>query len=108
MKLEIANGIRLTEYRRSDQDAPIEFLNEPEIYARTLRIPFPYTVADAEKWFDLVEKQTEQNGCLVRWAIRNEVDELIGGVGLEEPGLDRSHRSEIGYWLAKPFWAEGS
>jgi ribosomal-protein-alanine N-acetyltransferase len=107
MKLEIANGIRLTEYRRSDQYALIEFLNEPEIYARTLRIPFPYTVADAENWFDLVEKRTEQNGCPVSRAIRNEADKLIGGVGLEGPSLDRSHRAEIGYWLAKPFWGRG-
>ena len=107
MNLEIANGIRLAAYRRSDQDALIEFLNEPDIYARTLRIPHPYTVADAEKWFDRVEQLDEQHGNPVRWAIRNEADKLIGGVGLEGPGLDRSHRSEIGYWLAKPFWGRG-
>ena len=43
----------------------------------------------------------------MNWAIRNEADKLIGGVGLEGPGLDRSHRAEIDYWLAKPFWGRG-
>jgi ribosomal-protein-alanine N-acetyltransferase len=107
MNLDVAEGIRLTEHRQSDQDALIEFLNEPDIYARTLRIPFPYTIADAEQWFALVEKLTEQNGQPVNWAIRNDADKLFGGVGLESPGLDRSHRAEIGYWLAKPFWGRG-
>lgn len=50
---------------------------------------------------------TEQNGQIVNWAIRKEADKLIGGIGLEGPGLDRSHRAEIGYWLAKPYWGQG-
>lgn len=107
MNLDIANGIQLTEIRRSDQDALIEFLNDREIYDRTLRIPVPYTAAAAEQWFTIVEKLTKQNGQPVNWAIRNEADKLIGGVGLEGPGLDRSHRAEIGYWLAKQFWGRG-
>ena len=107
MNLELPNGIRLTEIRRTDQDALIEFLNDRNIYDRTLRIPFPYTAADAERWFTLVEKLTEQNGQPTNWAIRNDADKLIGGVGLEGPGLDRSHRAEIGYLLAKPFWGRG-
>lgn len=107
MNLELPNGIQLTEIRRSDQDALIEYLNERDIYDRTLRIPFPYTTADADQWFTTVEKLTQQNGRPFNWAIRNEADKLIGGVGLEGPGLDRSHRAEIGYWLAKPFWGRG-
>jgi RimJ/RimL family protein N-acetyltransferase len=107
MNLDLANGIRLTEIRRSDQDALIEFLNDRDIYDRTLRIPFPYTAADAERWFCIVENLTKQNGQPVNWAIRNETHKLIGGVGLEGLGLYRSHRAEIGYWLAKPFWGRG-
>jgi len=107
MNSQLPHGIRLTEIRRSDQDALIEFLNDQDIYDRTLRIPFPYTAADAEQWFGIVEKLTKQNGQPVNWAIRSSHDKLIGGVGLEGPGLSRSHRAEIGYWLAKPFWDQG-
>ena len=66
-----------------------------------------HTAADAEQWFGIVEKLTKQNGQPVNWAIRNSGDKLIGGVGLEGPGLDRSHRAEIGYWLATPYWCRG-
>jgi hypothetical protein len=43
MTLEVGNGIRLTELRRSDRDALIEHLSNKEIYKRTLRI----TAADS-------------------------------------------------------------
>lgn len=107
MNLELPNGIRLTEYAETDQDALVEFLNDREIYERTLRIPFPYTVADAQAWFALSRKLTEHNGQTVNWAIRDEPGKLIGGVALEAPGPERSHRAEIGYWLARPFWGRG-
>lgn len=107
MNFDLANGIRLTEIRRSDQDSVIELLNDRDIYDRTLRIPFPYTTANAEQWFTIVEKLTKQNGQPVNWAIRNTDQRLIGGVGLEGPGLNRSHRAEIGYWLARSFWGQG-
>src|SRR4051794_18955288 len=100
MILEAANGIRLTEFRRSDQDALVEYLNERDIYDRTLRIPNPYTAADAEKWFDIVEEATKQNGQPVNWAIRNEADRAIGGFVLNLPNTAISYCSEIGYWLA--------
>jgi ribosomal-protein-alanine N-acetyltransferase len=107
MNLEVSNGIRLTEIRRSDQDALIEFLNDRDVNATTVRIPFPYTAADAEDWFTTVGQLTRQNGQPVNWAIRNEADKLIGDIGLELEAGCRSHRAEIGYWLAKPFWGRG-
>lgn len=107
MNFSLPQNARLTEFRRTDADALIEFLNDREIYDHTLRIPFPYTAADAEQWFGIVEKLTKQNGRTVNWAIRNEAEKVIGSIGLEGPGLDRSHRAEVGYWLAKPYWGRG-
>jgi RimJ/RimL family protein N-acetyltransferase len=31
----------------------------------------------------------------------------IGGAGYHELVIGRSHRAELGYWLAKPFWNRG-
>lgn len=107
MNVELPNGIRLTEIRRSDQDALIVFLNDRMIYELTKRIPFPYTTADADEWFAMVEKMTAEAGQSVAWAIRNKDGKLIGDVGLDWPGPYRLHRAEIGYWLAKPFWGRG-
>ncbi len=90
----------------SSRCASSDLLGAGCLFRRT-PLNFDWPRLHAEKWFDLVEKQTEQNWWRVNSAIRKEADKLIGGVGLEGPGRDRSHRSEIGYWLAKPFWNRG-
>jgi RimJ/RimL family protein N-acetyltransferase len=106
MQIEIAAGICLTEYCRSDIESLVAFLNDRDIYDRTLRIPFPYTVSDAEEWLGNVAREREQNGEPVHWAIRHG-DQAIGGIGLHEFVVGRSHRAEIGYSLAKPYWGNG-
>jgi [ribosomal protein S5]-alanine N-acetyltransferase len=107
MFIPLSNGIQLTEFRRSDRDVLVEYLGDKDIYDRTLRIPSPYTAADAERWLDIVEKATKQNGQPVNWAIRDESGRSIGGVGLDGLVIGQTHRAEIGYWLAKPFWGRG-
>jgi RimJ/RimL family protein N-acetyltransferase len=103
----INEQIRLTEIRPSDKPALIEYLREKEIYDHTLRIPYPYTDADADDWLALVAKATEQQGRPVQWAIRTGDDALIGGCGFDGFQAGKSHRAEIGYWLAKPYWGRG-
>jgi RimJ/RimL family protein N-acetyltransferase len=107
MNFDLGNGFRLSEFRRSDADALVEFLNEQAIYERTLRIPFPYAAADAQRWFEIVENATAEHGRPVNWAIRDTAERAVGGIGLEGVGRSPSHRAEIGYWLAKPFWGRG-
>jgi len=107
MMLDLENGFQLTEFRSSDRDALVEHLSNREIHRRTLRLPYPYTAADAEKWFAFVAESTKQFGQPVHWAIRGPARNLIGGVGLEGLSADQSHRAEIGYWLAEPFWGRG-
>ena len=41
------------------------------------------------------------------WAIRTADDALIGGCGFDGFQVGKSHRAEVGYWLAKPFWGRG-
>lgn len=107
MQFQIGNGLRLTEFQRSDADLLVEHLSDKEIYDRTLRIPYPYTAADARRWLDIVEKATKQNGQPVNWAVREHDSRVIGGVGLDGLVIGKSHRGEIGYWLAKPYWGRG-
>jgi RimJ/RimL family protein N-acetyltransferase len=107
MPLSLPTGIHLTEFRRSDSDALVEYLDDLDIYANTLRIPHPYTPADAEHWFEITEEAAKLSGLIVQWAIRDETQKLIGGIGLEGFQGDHPHRVEMGYWLAKPFWGHG-
>ena len=34
-------------------------------------------------------------------------DALIGGCGFDSFQVGKSHRAEVGYWLAKPLWGRG-
>jgi RimJ/RimL family protein N-acetyltransferase len=106
-KLVVNDHIHLSAIRPSDKPAYVEYLKEKDIYDRTLRIPFPYTEADAEAWLALVERTTQKHGQIVNWAIRNEADSLIGGIGFDGLDIGKSHRAEVGYWLAKPYWGRG-
>jgi ribosomal-protein-alanine N-acetyltransferase len=107
MKLVVNDQVHLSEFRASDKDALVAHLNDRDIYDRTLRIPFPYAEKDADEWLALVTKATKQQGCPVQWAIRSAADALIGGCGFADFQVGKSHRAEVGYWLAKPFWGRG-
>src|SRR5262245_16585595 len=107
MKIVLSDQVHLAEFRASDKDALLAHLNDPDIYERTLRIPFPYTDTAADEGLALVAKITQQQGHPVQWAIRNSDDALIGGCGFDGFQVGKSHRAEVGYWLAKPFWGRG-
>lgn len=103
--IPIRTGLALTEIRDSDRDAFVEYLNDPEIYASTLRIPSPYKPSDAEKYLAILAENTAKLGFSTNFAIRNATGKLIGGCGFD--GLVVGHRAEIGYWVARPFWGQG-
>lgn len=107
MRIVVNEQVHLSEFLPFDQAACVEHLKEKEIYDRTLRIPFPYTEADFQEWLGIVEKTTKQQGQPVHWAIRNEHGVLIGGCGFDSLQVGKSHRGEVGYWLAKPYWGRG-
>jgi [ribosomal protein S5]-alanine N-acetyltransferase len=107
MRIVVNGQVHLSEFRSSDKCALVEHLNDRDIYDRTLRIPFPYTENNAEEWLALVAKATEQQGQPVHFAIRTGDDSLIGGCGLNDFEIGKSHRAEVGYWLAKPLWGRG-
>ncbi|MBY0524417.1 MAG: GNAT family N-acetyltransferase [Gemmataceae bacterium] len=102
MNILVNEQVRLTEFRPSDKPVLVEHLREKEIYDRTLRISYPYTEADAEEWLGIVGKTTQQQGRPVHFAIRNAEDFLIGSCGFDGFQVRKSHRAEIGYWLARP------
>lgn len=107
MKFDINDQVRLSEFRPSDKDTLVTHLNDRDIYERTLRIPFPYSDKDADEWLALVAKVTRQQGRPVHWAIRSADDALIGGCGFDGFQVGKSHRAEVGYWLAKQYWGQG-
>lgn len=107
MKLAVNDQIHLSEIRRSDISALVEHLATKEIYDRTLRIPYPYTEPHGEAWLAIVEKSTDRHGQPIDFAIRDGSGKLIGCCGFDGLEVARTHKAEIGYWLAKPYWGRG-
>ena len=106
MNLHVVDDICLTEIRPSDKSAFIEHLSDKGIYDNTLRIPYPYTEADADWWIEHVAKAAEREGRPIHWAIRKGPN-LIGCCALDGVELGKSYRAEIGYWLARSYWGQG-
>ena len=98
MMMRIEGGYFLDAIVRADADAIVEHLQERAIYENTLRIPWPYTRADADNWLGHLDP-------LLTFAIREPGGRLIGAAGFHE--LSPAHKSEFGYWLARPYWGRG-
>jgi RimJ/RimL family protein N-acetyltransferase len=107
VNIVVNDQIHLSDLRLSDKEALVQHLNDRDIYDRTLRIPYPYTEAHADEWFVRVGEIAEQAGCQVHFAIRGADEALIGACGFEGVKVGKSHKAEVGYWLAKPFWGRG-
>jgi RimJ/RimL family protein N-acetyltransferase len=107
MKIVVNDQVHLSKFHSSDKAALIQQLNDRDIYDRTLRIPFPYTDADADAFLARVANATQQHGQPAHFAIRTGDDTLIGGCGSNDFEIGKSHRAEVGYWLAKACWGRG-
>jgi len=92
----------LRPYRRADIRDIVRLIGAREIAATTLRIPHPYTEADARALLRKFakEKPPTHFGIYLRGT-----GEYCGGVGLT---IDKDHdRAEIGYWIGLPYWNRG-
>ena len=107
MNIVVNDQVHLSEFCSSDKCALLEYLNDRDIYDRTLRIPFPYTDAVADEWLALVAKITQQQYGAVHFPIRSADDGLIGAYGFDGFQVGKSHRAEVACWLAKPYWGRG-
>ncbi|HSY23347.1 MAG TPA: GNAT family N-acetyltransferase [Polyangiaceae bacterium] len=107
MRLELEGGYSVSDLVPSDRSAMLTHLREREIYDHTLNIPYPYKESDADRWFARAAEETRVHGRSINWAIRAPDGAYVGGIGFHGLEVGRSHRAEIGYWLAKPYWNRG-
>lgn len=107
MHIEISSDIVLSQVNKKDKASLIKYLNDYDIYKNTSNIPHPYTSKDATWWINHVKDKTNVTGRLSNFAIRDKDLNLIGGIGFHLKYGIKSHKDEIGYWLAKDFWNKG-
>lgn len=84
-----------------DAPALARAVGDEAIARNTARIPWPYSVADAEKY--LGQAKDAHAPELLVFARTSGAPRLVGGVGLSRD--DRGH--ELGYWIARPYWGLG-
>lgn len=90
-------------YEYSDEDALVKYANNSNV-SKLLRdqFPFPYTRTDAKIWLiHACNQEIETN-----FAIANNT-ELIGAIGINFQEDVNRFSTEIGYWIAEPFWNKG-
>lgn len=75
--------------------------NDRRIAENTRRIPYPYTLADAQAFLTAANAS---GGAEIVFLITTWVGTVLGCCGMAK--LDGEH-PEIGYWLGVPFWGKG-
>ena len=95
--------LMLRPLRESDFGDLVRQLNNLNISRNTARIPYPYTLKDAEEFY--VASQTTGPRSLRRMMARKSSDRVIGAIGYE--GGVAEAATELGYWLAEAEWGKG-
>jgi RimJ/RimL family protein N-acetyltransferase len=83
-----------------DAKAIAALANDIRIAQNTLRLPHPYTVADAETFIASMDKGEGEAAFIV--TLRSGA--LIGVAGIAKLN---GNAPELGYWLGVPFWGHG-
>lgn len=106
LKIPLRDGFYLSGLLLTDKPALLEHLSSKDVYNTTLNIPHPYTEAHADSW---LKKRISHNQQVkeVSLAIRDVNAKLIGVVSADNLELGATHKAEIGYWLARPYWGQG-
>ena len=107
MRIKVNGQIFISEITVEDKPSYINHFKEREIYENTVAIPFPYGSGEADWWINAVTEETRRFGVPLKWAIRKDDSELIGGISLMNMAGKKDHGAEIGFWLAKPYWNKG-
>jgi len=87
---------------KSDVAAVAELANDLGVAGMLSRMPYPYTAAHADEFLAQVD------GCNPRtepvFAIEHRE---FGFIGMLDFRRNAAGRSELGYWLGRPFWGRG-
>jgi [ribosomal protein S5]-alanine N-acetyltransferase len=103
----ILHSSRLLLRKIDPDDIPslVKYANNKKISDFVLNIPYPYNEPDAVFRISYVVQGFKNKARYIFAIILKENDEFIGEISLH---LDRQQNiSELGYWIAEPFWNQG-
>ena len=94
--------LRLRQPRQADADRIAAYSNDFDVARMTSRIPHPYDLEDAKAFLSRQAGKDPQRE--VTYAIEHVSEGFVGAVSLFP---NDQERSEIGYWLGRPYWGRG-
>ncbi len=98
--------IALTKLLPTDRETVIQHLQDPDIAASTVGIPWPYSGEDFASMLAKAEAEELGLGHPTYLAIRDANGSLIGAIRFQQ--VIGEGVLELGYWLAKPWWGQGT
>lgn len=105
MAVLTSNRLRLRPATLADASRIAALLNDWDVVRMLARVPYPYSLADAENWLAGIERSTIPSLVFV-------IDKGAGPMGiisLDPVASDKTGETvrELGYWLGKRHWGEG-
>jgi RimJ/RimL family protein N-acetyltransferase len=89
---------------RSDAPSIIALIGEWDVAKSLGRVPYPYSKADADEFFDRLEARSPDAFDMTLGVTLKSDGAYIGGCGVH---LRENSQYELGYWLGKPYWGVG-
>ncbi|MCS7037143.1 MAG: GNAT family protein [Saprospiraceae bacterium] len=107
-EFDINAELRLRQLTQDDFPALVEYLNDEDIFRNTRSIPHPYTLKDAQDfWEKLRQRSQEAGGAPHHWVIEHREHGFTGTISVFlREGID-SHSDEIGYVMGRPWRGRG-
>mgnify|MGYP001140467552 CR=1 FL=1 len=100
-----SHSLTLRPFVWEDLSEVLALVQDKDVAATTLNIPYPCTEAEINDWFQLQQRELEE-GKGLRWAVCiTETKELVGAIKLATHPEYES--AELGYWIGKPYWGKG-
>lgn len=85
-----------------DAEALATALGDPAVARNLASVPFPYAAEDARAFLSRPTDPLRPNFLI--FSRTRGAPRLVGGCGL---GLDDKGDTELGYWIARPYWGLG-
>lgn len=108
LELDINDDLRLRQLRQDDFPALVKYLNDEDIARNTRSIPQPYTLQDAQDFWEKLQKRTQETGgAPSHWVIEHREYGLMGSIAVFFKNGVEAHSDEIGYLMGHPWRGRG-
>ena len=97
--------ITLRPWMRKDLDELQKLCEQADRTYLSERMPSPYTLEDAQQWFDHIQKEEASQRGLFRAVCLD--DQIMGTISVEMLGDVRCQDCELGYFLQRSHWSKG-